>query len=261
MDLVIDVGNSNIVCGFFNEKKGDYRLIKSFRMSTPTIMTTDELSVNFKGMLTFNGLENIKIGRVMLSSVVPSINHNFSKMLDLYFGVELVEITYKFFKDFIIDYDKPTDMGMDRLVNLKAASVLYGTPCVVVDYGTAITIDACGEDHSFKGGMIIPGVSISLNALVSNTSKLPKIELNHPKRLLGKSTKECMQNGLYYLNGLGVDAIIKEILEDTFKDQKDKVMVIATGGLSGYLAKYSHIIKNIDNNLALIGVKILLDHY
>ena len=143
------------------------------------------------------------------------------------------------------------NIGTDRLVNQKAASHLYGVPSIVIDYGTATTIDVMDENYHFLGGLILPGVSISLDALVDKTSKLPQIELDTPKKLIGNSTKECMQNGIYFLNRMGVESIVSEIIQNYFKNDKknQKVTVIATGGLSNYLAKTSPCFQHIHSQL------------
>ena len=259
LHLVIDVGNTNIDFGFFEAEKGAHRIHKAFRMSTPKIATTDEFSVTFSNMLTFNKLEKIRIEKAIFCSVVPSINHNITKMMNLYFDLEVIEVNNNLIDSITVNYENPDDIGMDRLVNLKAASHLHGLPCLVIDYGTAVTIDALDGDGKFLGGLIMPGVHISLDALVQNTSKLPKIELDYPKHILGNSTKECMQNGLYYLNRLGVDAIVERVLREYFAPKEKNVNVVATGGLSFFLGKSSRFIEHIDTGLSLIGLKILLD--
>lgn len=260
MDLVIDVGNTNIVCGFFNQTRGDYELKHFFRLSTPHLTTTDEFSATFNSLLIFHKLTTVSIDRVIMSSVVPSINHNITKMMNLYFDLDVIELNTKHFSNITIRYDKHTDMGLDRIVNLIATATLYGKPCIVVDYGTAITVDALSAESVFLGGLIIPGVHISLDALVGRTSKLPKIELNYPKKIIGNTTKECMQNGLYYLNSLGIDAIIDQIIEENFHSLgREQIQITATGGLGPFMAKASRNVKNINSQLSLIGLKIILD--
>ena len=152
MDLVIDVGNTNIVCGFFNSNKGDYRLKHFFRMSTPHLTTTDEFSARFNSLLAFHKLNDTAIEKAIFSSVVPSINHNITKMTNLYFNLDIIELGHSHFKEMAIEYDNPADLGQDRLLNVVASAKLYGTPCIVVDYGTAITLDVLSKDHRFMGG-------------------------------------------------------------------------------------------------------------
>ena len=260
MDLAIDVGNTTIMFGFFDSKKGNYDVKHFFRMSTPTLTTTDEFSTHFNGLLKFHRLDNIAINKSILSSVVPSINHNITKMMNLYFNCDVIELDKSHFKKMSIDYNTPSDVGIDRLVNVTAAKELYGVPAIVIDYGTAITIDVLSKDNVFLGGLIIPGINIALDVLIAKTAKLPNIELDYPKRIIGKSTKECMQNGLYYLNSLGADAVVEEIIREVLpRENNDKIQVVATGGLSHFMAKKSKKIKHINNQMSLIGLKILLD--
>ena len=260
MNLTIDLGNTNIVCGFFGEEKGNYELKHFFRMSTPQLITTDEFSSNFYNLLRFHKLSNIPIKKAILSSVVPSINHNITKMMNLYFNLDIIELNRHHFSELSLDYDKPSDVGIDRLINLTAAGELYGKPAIVVDYGTAITVDVLSENNHFLGGLIIPGLHISLDALVAMTSNLPKIELDYPQKIVGNSTKECMQNGLYYLNSSGIETIIELIIKENFPSiDRKEIHVIATGGLSHFMAKRSKSINYIDSQLSLIGLKILLD--
>ena len=255
--LVFDVGNSNIVVGFFEAAKASYHPKAFFKMSTPPDMTTDEFSVQFFNLLKFHRLDQQHIEKAMFSSVVPSLNHNITKMMNLHFDLDITQASKDYLNGWKLHYDKPGDLGMDRLINLKAAATLFGMPTIVIDYGTAITIDALNQGHEFLGGLIIPGVGISLEALVHRTSKLPRIELSQPQDILGRSTKACMQSGVYHLNCMGVDSIVKKILESHFPSQK--VHVIATGGLSSFMAKHSPYIQAIEPNLSLIGLKVLLD--
>ena len=260
MHLVIDVGNTNIVFGFFDNQKGNYHLKHFFRMSTPQITTTDEFSSNFSNLLRFHKLEETPIHRTILSSVVPSINHNITKMMNLYFNLEVIELNKNHFKKVSIAYDKPSNVGIDRLINVTACSKLYGRPCIVVDYGTAITIDVLSVDSIFLGGLIMPGIHISLDALVSKTSQLPKVELDYPKKIIGKSTKACIQNGLYFLNSLGIDAIIAGIIAEEFPAiQRENIQVVATGGLSHFIVEKSKQVNHINSQLPLIGLKVMLD--
>jgi type III pantothenate kinase len=258
MILVLDVGNSNIVCGVFNDKKGDYALETTFRMSTLKNVTTDEYGIKLQSMLQSHGIKPKQITAAIFSSVVPSVNHNITKLMNVYFKKDIVLLNRTHFSDFSIHYDTPDDLGMDRLVNLKAAATLYGMPAMVVDFGTAVTIDVLDREKTYVGGMIFPGVAISLDSLISRTSKLPNVDLKYPSKLLGNSTKESMQNGLYYINTLGTEALIMRIKKEYF-NEKEKISVVATGGLSKFIASNSDIINVVDTKLSLVGLKICLE--
>ena len=260
MDLVIDVGNSNLDCGVFSSQPGARNLLAHFRLSTPSVVTTDELAVTFRDLLHYNRIDAGGIRRTIFSSVVPPLNHNITKMMGNYFkqgAMGVTQVTTAMFKDWTIRYEKPDSLGIDRLVNLKAALALHGGPVIVVDFGTATTVDAVGTERDFRGGLIIPGVAISLDNLVRRTSQLPRIELDWPKRLLGNSTREAMQNGVYWLNSYGVDAIIARIRDEEFGGAP--VQVIGTGGLSNFIARGSRQNMVVEPHLMLLGLKMLLD--
>lgn len=260
MDLVIDVGNSNLDCGVFKSEPGARDLLAHFRLSTPGVVTTDELAVTFRDLLHYNRIDAAGIKRTIFCSVVPPLNHNITKMMGSYFkqGAEnVLQVTTAMFPGWTIRYEKPDNLGIDRLVNLKAALTLAGGPVIVVDFGTATTVDAVDADKVFRGGLIIPGVAISLDGLVRRTSQLPRIELDWPKRLLGNSTREAMQNGVYWLNSYGVDSIIARLRDEEFPGQKTRV--IATGGLSNFIARGSRQIDAVEPHLMLLGLKMILD--
>lgn len=257
MHLVIDVGNTNIVCGIFPEEKGDLKLISSFRLSTPRVTTTDELAVSFKNMLKYNNIDTRRISRSIFSSVVPTINHNITKMMNIYFEQDILPLELKHFDDFTLNYQPETSYGADRLVNAVAVKALYPLPSIVIDFGTAITIDAIDREAKVLGGMIIPGLAVALDSLVHRTSQLPKVEMEFPEKTLGNNTVESMQNGLFFLNNLGVQAIVEKIENEYFSGQS--VSVVATGGLASYMNYQSRVPYLLENNLTLKGLKLLID--
>jgi len=257
MHLVIDVGNTNIVCGVFNAAPQDYRLKCTFRIGTNLDITTDELGVAMRNMLYFNNIDAHGITHAIFASVVPPINHNITKMMVLYFKKNIIELNRDKLPAVDIRYNTPEDVGMDRIINVRAAAKLYGVPAVIADYGTATTIDIIDAENTYIGGLIIPGVAVSLRALIEKTSKLHKVELTMPSGIIGTSTKESIQNGVYFLNRLGVEQIIRDIKTEYFPE--NTVHVIATGGLSKFIASESKVITNIETNLSIIGLKICLD--
>lgn len=257
MHLVIDVGNTNIECGVFGAAPGAYDLLASFRLSTPRVTTTDEMAVEIREMLHYNGIDHARIKRAAFASVVPPINHNITKMMDLYFKLPITRVTPSLIRDFSIAYEQPGDVGIDRLVNIQAALTLYGSPAIAVDFGTATTVDVLTADRAFIGGMILPGLAVSLDSLVHSTSQLPRVELDYPKRVVGRSTRENMQNGVYYLHAYGIDGILGAILAENFQGQTPHL--VATGGLSGFVTRTMKHRLTVEPRLQLIGLKILLD--
>lgn len=257
MHLVIDVGNTNIECGVFGAAKGAFDLLASFRLSTPRVTTTDEMAVEVREMLHYNGIDHARITKAAFASVVPPINHNITKMMDLYFKLPITRLTAQNIKDFSVSYEPPGDVGIDRLVNIQAALTLYGAPAIAVDFGTATTVDVLTADKEYIGGLILPGLAVSLDSLVRSTSQLPRVELDWPKRMVGRSTRENMQNGVYYLHAFGLDGILTGIIENAFPDKL--VNLVATGGLSGFVTRTMKHRMVVEPRLQLIGMKMLLD--
>ena len=257
MHLVFDIGNTNIVCGVFNATKKDYEIKKNFRLVTPQSTTTDELAFNVINLLKQNGIEKNQIKSGIFCSVVPNLNHNITKMMNLYFDIDIKQVTFKLFNDFHIHYQDNEDLGMDRLINMKSGAALGKLPLIIVDLGTATTVDVLDLAKKYLGGMIIPGIAISLDALVGKTSRLPNVELQYPEKLLGKSTKECMQNGIYFSNALGLENIILEISKKYFP--KSSPQIILTGGLAKFIASNFKTKIEIIPELTLKGLKMILD--
>jgi len=255
--LVIDIGNTNIDCGLFNDTKNDYILLLSFRIATNKSMTTDEIGAIFSGILSTNNINLKLIKNAIFASVVPPLNHSIKKMSFKYFNIKIKEISKNKINNLKINYNTPDTIGMDRLVNSKAAVKIYSKNSIIVDFGTAITIDIV-KYNSYIGGLIMPGIAVSLEALVNSTSMLPKIELQSPKNIIGKTTTESMQNGLYYLNVYGIDGIIRNIKSTHFNKIKN-LKIISTGGLANFISEKSKMIKILDANLTLKGLKIIYD--
>lgn len=255
--LIVDVGNSNIVLGIFKEKKNQYDLVTSFRLVTPSFTTTDEMAIKIRDLLKYHKIPPEKIKRAVFISVVPSLNYNITKLLNLHFSIDTLEVRHDMFKDIFIDYKEKEDLGIDRLANLKAGSVLVGLPLIVIDFGTATTIDVLDEKKHYLGGMIMPGISISMEALVEHTSQLPNIDLQKSTKLLGKSTRESMQNGIFFLTSHGINNILESIIEQHFPSRQ--VQVVYTGGFSSFIAENEKWQQHVLPSLTLVGGKILVD--
>lgn len=257
MIVTIDAGNTNIESGIFPEEDGNETFIATFRIGTNKCFTTDELGVSFKEMIYHNGIDPKTIKAGVFSSVVPNINHSIAKMLYKYFNCEPFHITYEHFKELTITYENPASLGTDRLVNAYSAICIYSPPVIVIDFGTATTFCAVSSKNEYLGGVILPGIGISLDALVHETSMLPKVELGYPEGVIQKDTVRGMQAGIYFSTVAAVDGIVcrmkKEMAEDV------PVKVIATGGLSHYIARASNEIDTVDNFLSLKGLKLLYD--
>ena len=246
MIFVMDVGNSNIKCGLF--EKGELK--NSWRMATNLERTSDEYGIRITAFFAHVGYDVCDIERIVISSVIPSINYTLQHMCNIYFGMKPLFVEPGIKTGINIKYDDPKELGADRIVGAIAAYHLYGGPCLIVDFGTATTFGAVSKNGDFLGGSICPGIKISAEALTLNAARLPRIELVKPKSVIGKSTIEGMQAGIIYGYVGQVDYIIQRFK----KELGEPVKVIATGGMSNIVAQESKEIDEINNLLTLIGL-------
>ena len=254
MLLAIDVGNTNIVFGAFKGKE----LIHDWRISSDQKKTSDEFGMLVTEMLANVQLKLVDTEAVIMSSVVPNIMHTMQNMIVKYFHQYPMIVGAGVKTGINIRYDNPKEVGADRIVNAVAALERYGGPCIIIDLGTAITFCVVDDEKNYLGGLILPGISISAEALVSRTSKLPKIEIIKPEKVIGKTTVSSMQNGLYYGFSTMIDGIVKHICGEIQMDPSD-VHVIATGGFSNLLVSDSEYDIIIDRDLTMDGLRILYD--
>lgn len=254
MLLAIDVGNTNIVFGAFKGRE----LIHDWRIASDQKKTSDEFGMLVTEMLNNVQLKPVDIEAVIMSSVVPNIMHTMQNMIVKYFHQYPMIVGAGVKTGINIRYDNPREVGADRIVNAIAAVERYGGPCIIIDLGTAITFCVVDDKKNYLGGLILPGISISADALVSRTSKLLKIEIIKPEKVIGKTTVSSMQNGLYYGFSSMIDGIVKHICDEIQLDPSD-VHVIATGGFSNLLVSDSAYDIIIDRDLTMDGLRILYD--
>lgn len=254
MLLLIDVGNTNIVMGIYEGDEFKF----SWRLGTKVARTSDEYGLQVDSILRHYGVDVEDITDVVLASVVPSIQHTLKTMCARYLGKEPMVIGEGTKTGMKIKYDNPKEVGADRIVNAVAAYQRYGGPCIIIDIGTAISFDVINKDGEYLGGAISPGIGISSEALFSRTSKLPKVELEEPKTVIGKNTVEAIQSGVVYgFIGL-VDNVIENILAE-MKLDKSEVKIIATGGYAKLIASKSKYIEDYDYDITLQGMKMIYE--
>lgn len=250
MLLTIDVGNTNIVLGVFEDEK----LVKSFRVATDSSASRDEYGMKFLQLLTYNNLSADDIDSVIISSVVPPVMYSLERAVSKYLGKTPVVVTNELDLGLNILYENPREVGADRLVNAVAAMAKYACDCIVVDFGTATTFCAVKQNGDYLGGAICPGIKISVEALFSRTSKLPRIDIAPIEKVIGKTTVESMQSGVIHGYVGQVDYIVKLMKEEMGSPD---AKVIATGGLSGMISRESSSIDVIEPNLTLDGLRII----
>ncbi len=247
MILVIDIGNTNITCGIYQEEN----LVKTFRLTSDRAKTKDA----FIDELESNTVD-YKITECIIGSVVDELNNSLKQACDELFGIEsyLFDTTSK--TGIVLDVEKPETVGADRIANTFAVYKKYKTPIIVIDMGSATTFDILSKEGKFFGGIIMPGVEMQLNSLCEKTSKLPKIAVEEIDKVIGVDTKTCILSGVIRGHACAIEGLI----EECEKEIGEKVTVVATGGLSSLLSKY--MLRKIDfyePNLTLDGFRLLYE--
>jgi type III pantothenate kinase len=249
MLLVIDIGNTNIVFGVYNEDT----LVNHWRLSTSIQKTVDENAILLNSMLSFEKIKLTDIESAIISCVVPPMLIPFEIICRKYIGIRPLVVEPGIKTGMPILYENPQEVGADRIVNAVAGYEKYKKSLIIVDFGTATTFDYVTSRGEYAGGAIAPGIMISLGALFERASKLPRVELIKPKSLIGKNTVHAMQSGIIYGYVGLVDGIVSKMKEEV----RTNPYVIATGGLSSFIFKESQTVDEVDEMLTLRGLKIL----
>lgn len=250
MLLVIDIGNTNITFGVFQNEE----LLTNFRMTTKQPRTSDEYGIVISELLKYREIKVEEIEAVVIASVVPGIMHSFKNAIIKYLHQMPIEIGAGMRTGIKISTSNPKEIGADRIVDAVAAYDIYGGPLIVIDFGTATTYDVITEDGSFIAGITSPGLRICADALWNQTAKLPEIEIKKPASILAKETVSSMQAGLVYGYIGQTEYIIRKVIEETgINDMK----VIATGGLGKIISDSTDSIQIFDANLTLKGLKLI----
>ncbi|MBO6047014.1 MAG: type III pantothenate kinase [Erysipelotrichaceae bacterium] len=251
MILVIDIGNTNITVGIYN----DQDLVSSFRLTTRVHRTSDEYGLLLIDYLTARHIDSKAVEDVIISSVVPKINYSFSSAIIKYFDINPLFVGPGVKSGIAIHVDSPKSLGVDRLVDAAGAYYTYGGPCLIIDFGTATTFDVINEKGVFLGGSITPGIGIVSNALSSMAAQLPEIEIMKPEHAIAKNTITAMQSGL--VNGyIGqTEYLIQKIKEEYGSDMR----VISTGGYGKMITRETDMIDIFDGDLTFKGLKIIYD--
>jgi type III pantothenate kinase len=249
MLLALDVGNTNITIGAFEDGK----LTGDWRLSTVHEQTADEWGVLLRNLFALASLDIRCVDGIIIASVVPPLDSSLALAAERYFHTEALFVTPFTDTGLKIRYENPAEVGADRVVNGVAAFHKYGGPCVVVDLGTAITFDAISAEAEYLGGVIAAGISISIEALFAKTARLPLVDFRAPARLIGTNTVASMQSGLYY----GALGMIDGIVERLIAELGASTRVVATGGQARLIARGSRYLKQIDDNLTLDGLRLI----
>ena len=248
MLLAIDSGNTNIVFAVFGN---DGTIHTKWRSSTDGNRTADEFGIWLEQLMQLANLNREDISSAIISTVVPANLYTLKTLCKKYFQCDPLIIGEPGIELGInIEIDHPDDVGADRLVNTVSAHQRYGGPLIIVDFGTATTFDVVGSDGSYQGGIIAPGVNLSLEALHRAAARLPRIAVERPERIVGKGTIPAMQSGIFW----GYIGLIEGLVIRIRKEYQNEMPVIATGGLSPLFSSSTDVIEKIDKELTLKGL-------
>jgi type III pantothenate kinase len=248
MILAVDIGNTNIVAGCCCGSEIKFME----RLTTNHTATELEYAVSLKAILDLYNTNTRDIDGAIISSVVPSVTYTIRAAIKKLFGVDAMIIGPGIKTGLSIKMDNPAQLGSDLVVDAVAAMHEYGAPVVVIDMGTATTVSVISKDREYLGGMIIPGMMISLNAMVSGTSQLPKISLDKPKKLIGTNTVDCMKSGILYGTASSIDGIV-----DRVREEIGQTTVVATGGLAETVVPLCRNKIILDEELLIKGLMII----
>jgi len=253
MFLAIDIGNTNITCGLFEitAKKISAAPLHTWRLETSASKTADEYGVVCLNILKELEFKQTDITSIGMASVVPTLTSTFCELSKKYFKKNVFILSASTYKDLKTSYTYPDEAGADRIANALAAFEEYKQAAIVIDFGTATTFDCINAQGRYIGGVIAPGPRISAESLAKKTAQLPFAEIKKPQNIIGKSTMECIESGLYY----GYIGLVKEILT-ALKSELHSPKIIATGGLADTMAKELKSITAIDPDITLKGICI-----
>ena len=249
MLLAVDVGNTQTVFGVFDRE----RLAEHWRAATEADRTADELGALLARLLELRDLGFEDISGVCLSSTVPQLVRSYGELADRYLAARVLVVAPGVKTGIPILYDNPHEVGPDRIVNSVAAKERYGTPCVVVDFGTSTNFDAISRAGEYLGGVLAPGIEISMDALFARAARLMRVDFTEPPSVIGKTTVHSLQSGLVYGFAGQVDGIVRRIRGELGAEAR----AIATGGLADLVTPHSETIEHIDPFLTLEGIRAI----
>jgi type III pantothenate kinase len=244
--LAIDVGNTSTVFGLFDGAE----LTEHWRVATERHKSGDELGALFRSFVELDGVDGIA-----LSSTVPQLGRSYEEFAARYTSAELLELGPGVKTGIPVRYDDPRGVGPDRIANAVAAAAGYGAPCIVVDFGTSTNFDVVSAEGEYVGGVLAPGIEISMDALFARAARLRKIDFVEPETVIGKTTVSALQAGVVYGFAGQVDGIVEHIREEL----RSEAQTVATGGLADLIAPHARTLDRVDPFLTLAGLRLVWD--
>jgi type III pantothenate kinase len=251
MLLAVDIGNTNVIIGVSDGSK----LKATWRIATEVNRMPDEYASLLFNFFDRQGIAISNITDAILSSVVPPLVGVFEEVCRRYMKVSPLVVEAGVKTGMQICMDNPREVGADRIVNAVAAHQLYGGSVIVIDLGTATTFDVVSEEGDYLGGAIAPGIAIATEALFARTAALPRVELTHPKRAIGRNTVAAMQSGIVF----GYAGLIEGIVARIQQELGGKAKVVATGGYAELLARETSLIEVVNPDLTLVGLRLIYE--
>lgn len=249
MLLVTDVGNTTTVYGVYQ----DEALVARWCVSTDPAKTVDELGTTLAMFLQYQGIALGEIKGMAIASVVPTLLPKLVTMAQSYLRVEPVVVGPGVRSGIPIRFENPREVGADRICNAVAVVHKYGGPAIIVDFGTSTNFDAISETGEYLGGAIAPGITLSMDALFKRASRLPQVELDRPKSVIGRNTADSIRAGTFY----GFYGQVKEIVGRMSAEMRKPPVVVATGSLSKFFAAEMDVFQHVEENLTLDGLRLI----
>ena len=244
MLLAVDVGNTQTVFGLFERAE----LTEHWRLATDRNRSGDELGALYKSFLDLGRVDGIS-----LASTVPQLSRSYQEFAARYTDAEILELGPGVKTGIPVRYDDPREVGPDRIANAVAAADLYGAPCIVVDFGTSTNFDVVSPEGEYIGGVLAPGIEISMDALFERAARLRKVDFVEPPSVIGKTTVAALQSGVVYGFAGQVDGIVTAIRKELGTDAR----AIATGGLAELISPHANTIERVDPFLTLEGLRLV----
>ena len=253
MLMAVDIGNTQTVLGLFDGEE----TLGQWRIATEAHRTADELAVVFSALLEMRGLHLRQVDAMIVSSVVPALTRSYKDLASEVFNVRFYGVTSAMETGLNNRYDDPGSVGADRIVNAVATGRHYGFPAIIVDIGTATTVEAVDAESNYLGGAILTGLNVALEALVARTAKLPSVDLEQePRKVIATNTPDSLRSGFIYGYAGALDALIRRSREEM---GAENARVVATGGPAGAVVPYCEEIQEFDPDLTLKGLRILYE--